>query len=534
MLSGLLLALPVVYSVSLLFWHLLRRHLVAKNLGLLDIPHLRDSNRHPDQKIQGTAVICGGSIAGLLTARVCHDHFERVLVIEAEAWVASEEGRKVDGWDRKLPRSRVLQYASLQGCQSFLYTGLRSLFPNIESECQASRIMVVPANPRFNLSGQPLRVPYAALKSGLSKTMYISRAGLETLLRRLVLDHDSYPNVQFMTGSVIDVRPDSADHSRLSKVLVRTDTGVQELDAALVADCTGPARAGLKWLERHGYGYCAAYPAGKLPLDQLKISFAQKLRYSSIMFRISPEFHDRLPLSAELQNTGPIYTFLEGSVEKGRALFALTRPDGDQLLAFTGHHGTARLQPKNLAELKEYVHGLITVQPIPDWVFQILDMLEEVKESAAVSLVKVPPTTYIRYHQATNLPTNWIALGDSVMTLNPLSSEGCTMAFKGALSLNNVLRAARNQYGSALPPTFSTKFFMELFEKTDMAWQNTRLMDYAVPTTEPIPGESLSSGAYVRWYTKHLQHLAITVCIPVVFTSGLINERPTRTIKLGW
>jgi hypothetical protein len=55
------------------------------------------------------------SVAGLLTARVCHDHFERVLIVEAEAWVASEEGRKMDGWNQKLVRSRVAQYASLHG-----------------------------------------------------------------------------------------------------------------------------------------------------------------------------------------------------------------------------------------------------------------------------------------------------------------------------------------------------------------------------------------------------------------------------------
>ncbi|KAJ7463170.1 hypothetical protein FB451DRAFT_1139544 [Mycena latifolia] len=505
MLSEILLTLLATYSVLLVSWHLLRRHLLAKHTGLLDFPLLK--SRYPDKKIPGTAVICGGSIAGLLTARVCHDHFERVLIVEAETWVASEEGRKIDGWNQKLTRSRVVQYASLHACQSFLFAGLKILFPNIEDECRLSDIRVLPSNPRFNISGVLLRIPFSSYKSALPKTMYVSRSGFETLLRRLVIDKDSYPHIELITGTVTDVLPDPADHSWLSTVVVRTESGLREFPAALVADCTGPARAGIKWLGRHGYGISDIYPAGKLPLDQLKISFDQKLRYSSIMFRINQAWLDRMPLPPDIKNTGPMYTFLEDGVEQGRVLFALTRPDGNTFLVFVGHHETSRSPPRNLAELKVFVGGLNTMQPIPDWVFKVVDMLEEVNDSAAIATLKIAPTSYVRYHQAINLPANWVALGDSVMTLNPLFSEGCTKAFRGALALHNVLRATS---GNTLSSNFSTKFFAEHFDKTDLMWQNTRLIDYGVSTTEPVPGEDLSSGRALRWYISQLQHLAVT------------------------
>ncbi|KAJ7472287.1 hypothetical protein B0H11DRAFT_1349448 [Mycena galericulata] len=506
MFSHLLLpAAPVLYALLLLSWRLMRRHLLNKHVR--DLPRLQES-RHTNQKIPGTAVICGGSIAGLLAARVCHDHFERVLIVEAEGWVASDEGRKIDGWDQKLHRSRVVQYTSLHACQCYLFAGLQNLFPGFEKECRRSDIAVLPANPQFNLSGRLLRIPFSAFKSGLPKTMYLSRSGFETLLRRLVLDREAYPNVQFITGTVTDVRPDPANPARLCTVIIRTDSsGVSEVDATLIVDCSGPARAGMKWLERNGYGYARTYTTGKLPLNTLKLSFDQKLRYSSLFFRISREFHDRLPLPAELKHGKPIYTFLEDT--PNRAFFVLMRPDGDQLVAFAGHHGTSRPQPHNLAELKIYVRELYVVHPIPTWVFEILDMLEEVQDSAVVSVLKVAPTSYIRYHQATNLPSNWIALGDSVMTVNPLFGEGCTKAFKGAFALHNVLRAAVATSGATLPTGFSTKFFAELYDKTDITWQNTRLMDYGVSTTEPLPGENLSSGAYLRWYITLLQRLAV-------------------------
>ncbi|KAJ7165799.1 hypothetical protein C8R46DRAFT_1096209 [Mycena filopes] len=508
MLFGLLLVIPALYAVLLVSWRLLRNFLLHKTTGCRNLPLFRNG-RGPDKKIQGTAVVCGGSVAGLLAARICHNHFERVLVVEPEAWVATDEGRKIKGWDQKVQRTRVAQYTSLHACQCSLFSGLKDLFPDIEEECRASDIKVVPSNPRFNLSGVLLRIPFSKYKSGLPKTMYLGRSGFETLLRRLVLDRTMFPNIEFMTGTVTDVRPDPTNPSRISKVVVRTDSGTVELESALVADCTGPTRAGLKWLERSQYGYSSTYPNGKLPLDQLKISFDQKLRYSSIMFRITPEFHDRLPLPAEMKHTGPIYTFLDEEVEKGRTLFALTRPDGNQFLAFTGHHGTVRSPPQNLAELKEYVHSLKAVEPIPGFIFEILDMLEEVEESAVAAIVKIPPTSYVQYHRATNLPSNWVALGDSVMTLNPLFSEGCTKAFRGSLALHNVLCDALSRNGNTLPSDFSTKFFAEQFDKTDLAWQNTKLMDYGVPMTEPIPGESLSSGKYLRWYITQLQHLAV-------------------------
>ncbi|KAJ7583360.1 hypothetical protein C8J56DRAFT_1055127 [Mycena floridula] len=44
------------------------------------------------EKLKGTAFIYGGS-AGLLAARFCHDHFETIVVVEAEAWTGTEEAK---------------------------------------------------------------------------------------------------------------------------------------------------------------------------------------------------------------------------------------------------------------------------------------------------------------------------------------------------------------------------------------------------------------------------------------------------------
>ena len=71
------------------------------------------------------------SIAGLLAAKVCAKHFERVIIVEPEAWLTTKEAMRVDAFRQTATRyvfliravrpslipnrSRVMQYKSLQG-----------------------------------------------------------------------------------------------------------------------------------------------------------------------------------------------------------------------------------------------------------------------------------------------------------------------------------------------------------------------------------------------------------------------------------
>lgn len=67
------------------------------------------------------------SIAGLWAARVCLDHFDEVIIIEPEAWLATEQGITAiinqDGEYKgnRHDRSRVLQYNAGHGEQLFFF-----------------------------------------------------------------------------------------------------------------------------------------------------------------------------------------------------------------------------------------------------------------------------------------------------------------------------------------------------------------------------------------------------------------------------
>ena len=135
-------------AVGIPSWLLVKRIVRAWAMRKFTVvPDLaKAGTRRAGKLYPGTAVVCGGrcathapahcarfskarrSIGGLLTARVCADHFERVVVVEPEAWTFTDEARDpprdivrdVEKDSTKYrtvqsSRSRVYQYGSIHG-----------------------------------------------------------------------------------------------------------------------------------------------------------------------------------------------------------------------------------------------------------------------------------------------------------------------------------------------------------------------------------------------------------------------------------
>jgi hypothetical protein len=95
-------------------------------------------------------------------------------------------------------------------------------------------------------------------------------------------------------------------------------------------DCTGPVSAGIKWLQREGFGHSidGKYPKGTLPLEDLRISYDQKINYSTLEFKVSKELGERLNVPGGWEGCGPIYNcFTDGLVES-RSIYS-QRIEGD-------------------------------------------------------------------------------------------------------------------------------------------------------------------------------------------------------------
>ncbi|KAF5347376.1 hypothetical protein D9758_011287 [Tetrapyrgos nigripes] len=484
----------------------MRQRLLLRQTCVEDLKYLGQS-RLECQKLQGTAVICGGSIAGLLAARVCHDHFANVIIIEPESWLSTVDAVREDAWRQDHPRTRVMQYRSLQGIQVLGFQGFYRLFPNFLEECKKSDIHVCRGDFRSSTWGNWTKTPHAEYGGNLPKTMFVGRPGLETLIRRLVLDTTKYPNIKQIIGTATGASRSSTSSERMEQVSVRKQDGsIVNIHAELIIDCTGPVSAGIKWLQREAFGHSVdgKYAKGTLPVEDLRVSYDQKINYSTLEFKVSKELGERLNVPGGWEGCGPIYNcFTDGLVES-RSIYS-QRIEGDIVQVCCGAWGIDDL-PATLEEVKSYVRSLITDKPIPEWFFQFLDLLAEV-DDVKHSRVRVPATNFNRFDKVPNLPSNWIALGDSVMRLNPVFGQGCTKALMGAVCLNTMLQ----KYGAtALLSDFAQNFFKLQASKIGPIWEGVKLGDYTYQTTIPIKGETLSKGWLLRWYIRRLHILAFT------------------------
>ncbi|KAK0501778.1 hypothetical protein EDD18DRAFT_1347849 [Armillaria luteobubalina] len=450
-----------VYLVVLSLGRAFRRKQLRKQTCVLDLGGL--GLRLPSKKIKGTAVICGGSVGGLLAARVCHDHFDNVVIVEPETWLNSEDARRTDSWNQENRRSRVVQYESFQVIPVMGYMIMSRLFPNFEEECKISGIKVGPHETRTYVSGHALKRPHAEYGGKLPKTIYASRAGLETCLRRLVLG-GRYKNIRQIVGTVTDVSRSASDPNLLDAVTIRTPDGHSSLGASLIIDCTGPASTGLKWLRRAGYGFAGSYNKDQLPLDDLRITYDQKLKYTTLQFRVAPDVARRLPgLPAPFDECGFIYCLATDPAKETRCLFS-NRVDKDIIHICFSVMGECEL-PTDLDAAKACVRSLVVDKPIPQSFFALLDALDEVQDTMTCSKVNFLGSSYVQYEKGVSLPSNLIALGDSVMKVNPMYGHGCAKAFFGAVCLNVLL-----QNSTEIHESFASRFFRMQAEKIVPLW----------------------------------------------------------------
>ncbi|KAK0202394.1 hypothetical protein DFS33DRAFT_1339752 [Desarmillaria ectypa] len=200
---------------------------------------------------------------------------------------------------------------------------------------------------------------------------------------------------------------------------------------------------------------------------------------------------------------GVIYCVSPDPKKENRCVYS-QRVDGDIMqICFTAM-GDCEL-PTTLEEAKAGAWSLITEKPIPETFFTMLDMLDEVKDTMTCSQVRYPGSSYVRYESAVNLPSNYVAMGDSVMRVNPVYGQGCSKAIFGAVCLQKLLMNS-----TAIPRDFSKKYFSVHAEKIKPVWMSLKASDYSFSTTIPLPGETLSKGSWLRWYMKKLTIVAFT------------------------
>jgi len=191
---------------------------------------MRDTNT--DQ-----AVVLGGSMAGLLAARVLSERFKRVVVIERDVLPPVGEHR------RGVPHGRHVHGLHPRGLEI-----LNELFPGFSTSLAASGAVLcdILGDTRWQLSGRQLR----QARTGMA-ALFASRPFLEGHIRALV---QRLPEVRFLQERSIRGLTVTADKRVVTGVEVRGPDGMSsQVTGGLVVDATGRGSRTPTWLTAFGY-----------------------------------------------------------------------------------------------------------------------------------------------------------------------------------------------------------------------------------------------------------------------------------------
>ena len=386
------------------------------------------------------AVVLGGSLAGLLAARVLADHFEHVTLIERDVYTENCETR------RGIPQANHVHGLLARGRQI-----IEELFPGVQDEMIAAGAPVVDmANEIawFTRAGWGVRFPSEF------KVLAFTRPLLDLHVRRRLSQN---PRVEIRDNTDVLRLIPGASKNQVAGVLIcprssDSDRRVaKELRADLVVDATGRASRAPRWLSELGY----AAPAETI-IDA-------HLGYASRLYRI-PEGFNCDWKCAYVQSAPP-------QRKRGAILFSVE--DNRWLVTLTGGGGDH--PPSDEAGFLEFARSL-----------PVSTIYDAMCAAEPISPIKTHRATQNRVRRFDNaeLPDNFLLLGDAVCAFNPVYGQGMTIASLGALTLQKNLIEQRRLHPDGNLIGLSRRFQKQLAKVNEAPWLMATGEDYRYRETE--------------------------------------------------
>jgi 2-polyprenyl-6-methoxyphenol hydroxylase-like FAD-dependent oxidoreductase len=345
------------------------------------------------------AIVIGGSLAGMLAARVLADHFHHVTILERDPFCA------IPGPRQGVPQARHLHVLLARGREL-----LQQLFPGMIEQLLAVGVPV--ADMAADLAWLTPAGWAARFDSDLA-ILACSRDLLEYCIRCRLEERSQ---VRFYDGCDVKGLTADATNSRIDGVLVRrrkafedaeADSDSIQLRADLVVDATGRATRAPQWLEALGY---------EPPCETVVNA---SLGYASRVFRRHPK---RLGdcKGIYIQPAPPDHT-------RGAALFPV---EGNRwILTLQGY--SRDYPPANEAGFMEFVRSL----RMP----QIYDAIKDAEPLSPIFVYRATENRLRHYERLSRMPERFVVIGDAACAFNPVFAQGMTMAALAAVTLEKAL-----------------------------------------------------------------------------------------------
>ena len=187
-----------------------------------------------------TAVVLGGSIAGLCAAGALAPHFDEVLVLERDELPADAEHR------RGVPQSKHPHFLLNSGRRA-----ISDLFPGFEDDLiAAGGLHLMPSMDAAYLE----RTGWASRKKSSMTMVYSSRILIERVLRDKVRRLSNITIREGVSVRGIETTAGGTPHGRVTGVTFSTATdGDEQVDADLVVDAMGRGSSVSDWLVAAGW-----------------------------------------------------------------------------------------------------------------------------------------------------------------------------------------------------------------------------------------------------------------------------------------
>lgn len=384
------------------------------------------------------AIVIGGSIAGLMTARVLADHFDQVTVLERD---------HIDNHPalhKSIPQGHHLHALLLGGQQvlSALYPGFTEKLHQLGAvRYRAGKEIVwfLPDGKAYNPTGT-VREPRDLGFDGHCQ----SRGLLEYCVRQCTV---ALANVRFASGSTVQGL--IYENERVRGVRYTDPAGAHTLPADLVVDTGGRGSHAPRWLAELGFPVPAETTIG--------VDFA----YASTKFRV-PESYDEperlliFLVPAPPFPNGAILEEIEGRtwhVSLAGRFGNYPPGDEDGFLAFARSLHTPRLY----------------------------DLIKDAERVTDIVQYRFPTSVWRHYERLTAFPEGFVVLGDALCSFNPVYGQGMSSAALQVKALQQLL--AERAVGSQGLAGLALAFFPKAAAVIQTPWTLAANFDFVYPQT---------------------------------------------------
>jgi 2-polyprenyl-6-methoxyphenol hydroxylase-like FAD-dependent oxidoreductase len=394
------------------------------------------------------AVVMGGSVAGMVAARVLSDHFQHVTIVERDRLPAEPDHRP------GVPQSFQAHQLIAGGRQV-----LERLFPGLDDTLAAAGAPLIDLVNDARLHFAP-----GVLARGPSgaKLRSITRIRLEWEVRKRL---GEVPNVSIVQNAGAVGLLSTPDRTRVTGV--RLERAVPaggdvpgHLDADLVVDATGRRSRAADWLTALGYD------RPSVNVVDGHVSYATRL-------------YEEIPLP---EGTGMLWTIARAP---DNPRFGLIFPvEGGRSLALVGGIGKDCRAPTEDKAFLEFSRSLI--DPM------IHEHLRTARPLTRAQAYRQLDNQWRHYETIARMPERFVPLGDSVCAFNPVYGQGMTVAALEGTALGDELATGGLEGLAARAQRRFSKIIAP-------AWLFATGEDYRWSTTDgpPVPRLARIAHAYI-------------------------------------